>query len=512
VSNEKTVIRRRGSWRKVQGMLSGKKVLVVGLARSGIGATNLLAFLGAEVWVTDIKPAYSLKDNIERLSPVVKVFAGGYPEELFSKAEIIILSPGVPLDIAPVVHAKARGVPVIGELELAYQVIQDEKGHVPFIAVTGTNGKSTVTTLVDLMLKKAGFKTLLGGNIGNALTEEILISFLTSQLPDFIVTEVSSFQLESIMNFRPKVSSILNITPDHLDRYHTMEEYINAKARIFENQGAKDSLILNADDPIIKKVEGEKLKVKNEKPNILYFSRRREVEGIYLKDGMIYCNFPKSELPGLALRSKAGQTQNSELIKPADIRIKGVHNLENAMAASLVALLCGCPEDAVRDVLKDFRGLEHRLEYVCEIQGVTFINDSKGTNIGAVTKSLESFQRIILIMGGRDKGGDFLSLKDLIKERVKALILLGEAKEKIAKAMNRVVDIVFVDDLEEAVSVSLSKASPGDVVLLSPGCVSFDMFQDFEDRGRRFKEIVQRFKVRATLRKDSLKGSRVQCQ
>jgi UDP-N-acetylmuramoylalanine--D-glutamate ligase len=470
---------------------------------------NILVLLGARVWITDIKPYDSLKETIKLLPPSVEIAAGGHPEELFNKADIIVVSPGVSLDIPPLMRARIKGVSVIGELELAYRVIQDtgyriqdEKNHAScivhrasclpsFVAVTGTNGKSTVTTLVDLMLKRAGFKTLLGGNIGNALTEEILKwgrgqgsgvkEVLPDALPDFIVAEVSSFQLESIEEFRPKAAAILNITPDHMDRYHTAEEYIDAKVRIFENQGAGDFLILNADDPAVMKVESEKLKVKSEKPKIFYFSRQKEVEGAYLKDGLIYFNMPKLGIQPFNLQ-------------PSSFRIKGVHNLENAMAASLVALASGCPANAVRDVLMDFPGLEHRLEFVCEIDGVSFINDSKGTNIGAVIKSLESFENIILIMGGRDKAGDFTVLRDLIAKRVKTLVLIGEAKEKIAKAAEGAVDMVFAADINDAVEKSMSKARKGDVVLLSPGCASFDMFLNFEDRGRKFKEAVKQIK------------------
>ncbi|MBI5026916.1 MAG: UDP-N-acetylmuramoyl-L-alanine--D-glutamate ligase, partial [Nitrospirae bacterium] len=301
---------------------------------------------------------------------------------------------------------------------------------------------------------------------------------------DFIVAEVSSFQLETIAKFKPRVAAILNITPDHLDRYEDMNAYINAKARIFENQGPEDYLILNADDPETMKVKSEKLKVRSERPKIYYFSRKREVEGVYLKDGMICCNFIDSSLV----------TRHSSLIAASEIKIKGVHNLENAMAASAIALVSGCPAQAVRDVLVDFPGLEHRLEFVEEIDGVSFINDSKGTNVGAVVKSLESFQGIILIMGGRDKASDFSILKDMVRQRVKTLILLGEAKEKIAKALGSFTETVFVRDMREAVEISAAKARRGDVVMLSPGCASFDMFRDFEDRGRKFKEAVRELK------------------
>lgn len=488
-----------------------KKVLVVGLARSGVGSANLLSSFGARVSVTDVKSYDFLADDIKKLSPSVKVIAGGHPEDIFSNSDLIVVSPGVPPDIPPLIHAKEKGIPVIGELELAYQAVQsgvrgqgaEVKGlSTPaFIGITGTNGKSTTTTLIDLMLKRAGFKTLLAGNIGNAITEE-LYKIIRGQrsgvrdeeslaLPlDYIVTEISSFQLESIKDFRPFVALMLNITPDHLNRYRSMEEYIDAKANIFKNQGADDYLILNADDPIIRKVISEKLEIRSEKPNIIYFSRNTEVQGIYYKDGRLLSNLLST--PGTTPSGflRKGFVPPLSIVAADEIKIKGVHNLENSMAASLAALICGCSAETIRDVLKDFSGLEHRLEFVCEIDGVSFINDSKGTNVGAVVKSLEGLKNIVLIMGGRDKDGDFTVLKDLVKEKVKALVLLGEAKEKIAKALEGAADTVFVRDIKEAVEMSVSKASAGDVVLLSPGCASFDMFADFEDRGRRFKEAV----------------------
>ncbi len=497
-----------------------KKVLVVGLARSGVGAANLLASFGAQVCVTDIKSPEILADNIKRLSPSINVVAGKHPEEIFKASDLIVVSPGVPLHIPPLIKAKEKGIPVIGELELAYEVIKSEvrsqrsevKGFLTpaFIGITGTNGKSTTTTLIDLMLKRAGFKTLMAGNIGNALTEEIFKIMKAPPHPpltkggleggnnlplDYIVTEISSFQLESIENFRPFISLILNITPDHLNRYGSMEEYVDAKADIFKNQGSDDYLILNVDDPVIMNLYNSKLKTQNSKlMNILFFSRKKEVDGIYYKNNSFFSTLlstPGTTPSGLM---RKGFVPPFHIISVDEIKIKGVHNLENAMAASLTALICGCPVDAIRGVLKDFSGLEHRLEFVCEINGVNFINDSKGTNVGAVVKSLEGLQNIILIMGGRDKDGDFTMLKDLVKEKVKALVLLGEAKEKIAKALGGITETIFVQDIKEAAEVSMTKATAGDVVLLSPGCASFDMFRDFEDRGRKFKEAVRAIK------------------
>jgi UDP-N-acetylmuramoylalanine--D-glutamate ligase len=483
-------------------MFKDKNILVVGLARSGTGAANLLSELGARVTITDTKSRSVLATNIKRLFPAVKVMTEGNPSEAFDAADMIVISPGVPLDIPTLENARAKGIPVIGELELAYQVMksvvssqQSGRGEaVPrpcnafpaFIGITGTNGKSTTTTLIDLMLREAGLKTLLGGNIGIALTEEILKEVSRGEaVPrpyDYIVAEISSFQLETIKEFRPKIAILLNITPDHLDRYHSMAEYIDAKARIFENQTGGDFLILNADDPVLMKVANEKLEVRSKKPDIFYFSRCKEVKGVYLRDGVIYFNLPESIL---------GATHESPLrINVNEIRIQGVHNIENAMAASLIALIAGCPLDSVRNALRQFPGLEHRLEFVSEIRGVKFINDSKGTNVGAVAKSLEGFNDVILIMGGLDKGSDFSVLKTLVRQKVKTLILIGMAKEKIAKALVGATEILEVDNIDSAVELSLSKASAGDVVLLSPGCASFDMFQDFEDRGRKFKEAV----------------------
>lgn len=471
-----------------------KKILVVGLARSGRGAANLLSSAGAHVTITDKRPRSLLEEHISKLPPDVKIVTGENPEEVFNEADLILVSPGVPLSIPLLANARAKGIPVIGELELAYQSVRSNEFRImsskvglegsltgthyslpAFIGVTGTNGKSTVITLIDLMLKEAGRRTLLGGNIGNALTEEIQ---KMDSMPEYIVAEISSFQLETIKEFRPEVAAILNITPDHLDRYEGMQYYIDAKVRIFENQTEDDYLVLNADDPLIMELYDAK---KAEMPNVLFFSRKKEVEGIYMKGEDIYCNIP------LPLRGVI----DSPIISTDEIKIKGVHNIENAMAASLIALLSGCPDKAVKDVLKNFAGLEHRLEFVEEINGVNFINDSKGTNVGAVAKSLEGLERVVLIMGGLDKGGDFPVLRDLIEEKVKLLVLIGEAAEKIAQALGGTVRTIKVNGLSEAVKVSMANASKGDVVLLSPGCASFDMFADFEERGRKFKEVVR---------------------
>lgn len=481
-----------------------KNILVVGLARSGTGAANLLSALGANVTVTDKKPRSFLEPDIKRLLSSVEVVTDGNPAELIVETDIIVISPGVPLNSPLIIQAVDRGIPVIGELELTYQAVagcefRNESESVStkgefrnthpaaphFIGVTGTNGKSTVTTMIDLMLKESKYRILTGGNLGNALSEEILKAGVRpesicseGQEFDFIVAEISSFQLETIKEFRPKIAVILNVTPDHLDRYDSMNDYVDAKARIFENQAGQDCLILNADDGLTMEMYNAKCRNDDEMfPEVFFFSRKREVKGIYAKEGLIYCNLP--------------HLSNFPFVSIDEIKIQGVHNIENAMAASLVSMVSGCSCEAVRSVLQKFPGLEHRLEIFEEINGVKFINDSKGTNAGAVAKSLEGLENVILIMGGMDKGSDFSMLRDLVKEKVKLLILLGEAKEKIANALEGSAEICRVNDLVEAVKLSLKRAKKHDSVLLSPGCASFDMFKDFEDRGRKFKEAVR---------------------
>jgi UDP-N-acetylmuramoylalanine--D-glutamate ligase len=461
----------------------GKNVLVFGLARSGVGAANILVREGASVTVTDRKGYDELRDSIERLDKRVRLSLGGHSLDVIKNSDLIVVSPGVPLYIEPLRFASKNGIRLIGELELAYELISSKSKKSPhFLAVTGTNGKSTTTTLLYEMVRNSGSNVIAGGNIGNALTDTLLTTDYSSL--DFIVVEVSSFQLESISEFRPSVSAILNITPDHLDRYQSLSDYIDAKCRIFKNQGAGDFLILNGDDPVTEEIEkiGNRQWVIGNRPEIFYFSRKKEVSGAFYKDGLIRFNIPKAYC----------QLPMDYCLDPSSFKIKGVHNIENAMAASLMALLSGCSLESITHTLKTFSGLEHRLEFVREINGIKFINDSKGTNIGAVVKSIESFDEpIILIMGGRDKDSDFGFLKEYVQKKVKALILIGEAREKIKKALRDSVRLIFVeDDLRSALFRSMEIAKGGEIVLLSPGCASFDMFRDFEDRGRQFKKLV----------------------
>lgn len=462
--------------------IKNKKILVVGLQRSGIGAALLLKRLGAGVTATDIKPLEELKINQEELilrlfNEKIEIKAGGHDERDFLSADLIVISPGVRTDMPLLEKARQRGTEVIGELELAYRVVRagltPVKRDIPFYAITGTNGKSTVTTLLGLMLNEQGIKASVSGNIGKALAMDIFeIIDGMKPIPDAFVVEVSSFQLETIKDFRPSIATILNITPDHLDRYSSMVQYREAKARIGLNMKEGDFLVLNGDDT---ELMGLSDRFSSE---VVYFSRRGPVRGAYVEDGGIRLRFKDKDL----------------MISLQGMRIKGVHNIENAMAASLMAFIAGADREAIERILTEFRGLEHRTEFVEEIDGVNYINDSKGTNIGALMKSIEGFYNVILIAGGRDKKGDFTVLRPLIKERVKTLILLGEARDKIMKSLGDLVPTLIASDMRDAVYKARLTASPGDTVLLSPGCASFDMFRDFEDRGRVFKNIVRELK------------------
>ncbi len=443
---------------RVKAKFKDKRVTVVGMARSGIAAARALHALGARVTVTDKKPRAELSDQIRALGTnAITVEAGGHPDRIFIEADLIILSPGVP-KIPQILAARRNGVTVISELELAWLMSGS-----PYVGITGTNGKSTVTTLVGLMLERAGKKVLVAGNIGTALTEDPRL--LSGQ--DWIVAELSSFQLEDIETFRPRVATVLNVTQDHLDRYHGMDDYAEAKARIFMNQQKEDFLILNFDDPPVKQM------AKRTAATVVPFSRlQRFNPGACVLEGHLIFN---------------GQ----RIIPLEEIKIKGVHNIENALAAAALSLSAGADARSVAAVLREFPGLEHRLEFVREKDGVTYINDSKGTNVGAVLKSVEGFrQPVILIAGGLDKGSDFTPLHDLFRQRVKLLILIGKAADKMAMAVGSATETVRAKTLQDAVDLASSRAQRGDVVLLSPACASFDMFKNFEDRGRQFKEAV----------------------
>jgi UDP-N-acetylmuramoylalanine--D-glutamate ligase len=452
----------------------GRKVLVVGLGRSGIAAAKLLYSLGARVTITERKEIELLEESIKALPEDVRVVAGGHQPALLDGTDLVVVSPGVPLDQPIFAVAGMKGIEVIGELELAYRVAKPY--GIQWVAVTGSNGKSTTTTLIDLMLKAGGCNVLTGGNIGNAITDEIRRQMETGIIADldYIVVEVSSFQLESIKDFRPTVASILNISPDHLDRYSSMDEYIMAKTNIYMNQKADDYLILNREDSLLRGISDG---VDSE---ILYFSKCEIQDAVsaFIKEGYLCINTEEGAL---------------RIIPVDEIRIKGVHNLENSLAASLNAYLCGVDPASIRRVLREVPGLEHRMEFVGEIGGVKFYNDSKGTNIGSVIKSLEGFSAdVVLILWGRDKGGDFSPLGEYITERVKGMVVIGEARDKIIRQIGDIATTVTAMDMSDAVEKAYEIAEPGGTVLLSPGCASFDMFMNFEHRGRVFKESVRR--------------------
>ena len=445
--------------------LKNKKVLVVGLARSGVSAVRLLKREAAQVTITDSADMDKLADTLSMLDDKdIRLELGGHNINTFLNSDLIVISPGVPYRSEHLLKAKDKGIPVISEIELAYNFLKS-----PVIGITGTNGKSTVTTLTGELLKAYKKNVFIGGNLGTALTDAVLANKKWEQ----VVAEISSFQLEAIKDFRPKIAVLLNITPDHLDRYDSMEEYVWAKKRIFENQGREDFAILNADDPYTAEI------MKDIKSEAVLFSRLKRVDrGVYEKQGEI-------------VTSISGKDE--AVIKIDNLKIKGVHNIENAMASIAASQLAGCPVSLMRPVLKGFSGLEHRLELVRVVDGVKYINDSKGTNVGAVVKSLAGFtEPVILIAGGLDKGSDFTPLREFIKDKVRLLILIGKAREKIEKAVGDLTETLVAASLEDAVNIASYKAESGDVVLLSPACASFDMFKNFEDRGRVFKEAVNK--------------------
>jgi UDP-N-acetylmuramoylalanine--D-glutamate ligase len=443
--------------------LKGKKVLVVGLARTGAAAVRFLAGQGAEIRVSEARSAADIAAVRKTLAGIPVTWElGGHTLPFFLGADLIIVSPGVPMNLEVLAAARRKGIPVLSEVELAARFLQ-----VPLIAVTGTNGKTTTTTLIGEMLRAAGKQVFVGGNIGNPLIEFVA----GPRQVELVVAEISSFQLEGIETFRPRVAVLLNITEDHLDRYAGYGEYIEAKRKIFRNQGRDDYAVLNADDPLVFPMARETAS------RVVLFSARRPVAaGCFLRDGSIVFQ----EADGL-----------KEEFSLASLKIRGAHNLENLMAAVAAAKICGASADSIRRVMNEFSGLEHRLEWVRSIGGVSFFNDSKGTNVGSVVKSLVSFpERILLIAGGRDKQGDYAPLKELVATRVKGMALIGEAQERMFAALGGLTNTVKVKTLEEAVAWSIAHAASGDVVLLSPACSSYDMFANYQERGRRFKEIV----------------------
>jgi UDP-N-acetylmuramoylalanine--D-glutamate ligase len=444
--------------------VEGKNILVVGLARSGAAAAEFLSARGARVTVNDAKQERELKYAPALRAKGIEIVAGSHPSELFGKSDLIVVSPGVPLALEPFQKARAAGVPVIGEVELAARFMRGR-----LIGVTGSNGKTTTTTLAHRLLKRAGLPAQVGGNIGTPLISLVE----TSRDDSFTVVELSSFQLEAVDQLRLFVSVVINLTPDHLDRYDSMDDYAAAKANIFRNQTATDFAVLNADDERVAKMN------RLTRARVIYFSRRRELdEGIFLRANSVWRRAPGVE---------------RVLIARDETRLRGDHNLENVMSALAVGIACGASGDSMRDTIRNFKGVEHRLEFVAEINGVKFYNDSKATNVDAAIKCIEAFDGgVNVILGGKDKGSDYAPLAPLVRERCSNVILIGAAADKIAAALAHTRPLHAAATMQEAVEIGLKLGQPGEIVLLAPACASFDMFENYEHRGRVFKEAVKR--------------------
>lgn len=452
------------------------RALVVGLGRSGVAATKLLCKKGYKVTVTDELNKTDLKDALEALESYdFKAELGKHVLKTFSDQDLIVVSPGVRLDIKPLQHAEKAGVPIISEVELAAQYISE-----PIIAVTGTNGKSTTASLIAEMIRSAGKEVFLGGNIGTPLSEYPL----KRDKADWVVVEVSSFQLDTSRQFKPHVAVILNVAPDHLDRYPSFEEYAAAKAKLPVNMTEEDYLIYNFRDAklnqMLATMKAKPLHFTSDPITKLPPAVAEKFQGAYLA------------APNL-MHLRAARWKDHDF-PVQESQLRGIHNRENMMAAMLAAKLAGASNEAIQKALVSFKPLPHRMEFVGRKNSVFFYNDSKGTNVHSLLRSLESFNEpVILIAGGRDKGEDYGSLAPAIRRHVKNLILVGEAKEKLNRAIGDFSETFLVGTFEEAVYLAYQKSRSGDVILLSPGCASQDMFKNFEERGDYFKKIVSTF-------------------
>ncbi len=446
----------------------GKKVLVAGMARSGVASCELLCRLGADVTAYDLKTMDELPEEAANVLKQLNItdMMGKDPLEVVDSMDILVLSPGVPLGLPFIQRAYELGIRVIAEIELGYSVTKAD-----FIAITGTNGKTTTTALTGEIFKNAGIKTYVLGNIGIPISQEAL----NTSPGDVVVAETAALQLDTIDEYRPKGSAILNITEDHLDRYGEMEYYIAAKAKIFKNQTPEDYCVLNYDNEIVR---GFKDHIK---ASVVWFSADSVVEeGSYLADGKIVF---------------AHDGVITEILPASELQIPGRHNIENALAATALACLYGIGADVVAGTLRTFKGVEHRMEYVCEAGGVKFINDSKGTNPDATVKAINSMDiPTVLILGGYDKQGDFAGLFRAFTDNIKAVIVLGDTAQKLINTACKegFENYIKADGFEDAVMKAYSIAEKGWAVLLSPACASWDMFGDFEERGREFKRIAGR--------------------
>ena len=445
--------------------LKGKKVLVVGLGKSGLEAALFLRRRGAHVTVSDVRSAEALaKDIPALLEEGIMVEAGGHGLLTFRRQDLIIVSPGVPLNTPELVQARGFGRTVIGELELAAHFLRGR-----MLAITGSNGKTTTTTLVGEILKEAGLPTLVGGNIGVPV-----VALIDSSTPDtWSVLEVSSFQLESTFEFRPAIAVILNITPDHLDRHGSFENYARAKERIFAAQTAEDALVLNADNEPAAEAAHRSIS------RVYWFSTKHAVEqGAWLDDGFVVF--------------RGAKDAPIEKVMPlSGITLKGAHNVENVLAAVVASRLAGASFQAIQSAIEKFHAVEHRLEYVATCNGVEYYNDSKATNVDATAKAIAAFPGgIHLILGGKDKGSDYRVLSDLLRQRVRADYTIGSAAAKIESHLRGIIPLHPCETLDKAVAAAGDAARPGEIVLLAPACSSFDQFESYEQRGRIFKELV----------------------
>ena len=445
--------------------LKNKRVLVVGLGKSGMAAALFLRDQGARVTVSDQRSMAALEKEIPGLLDAgIMVEAGGHGLLTFRRQDLIVVSPGVPYDTPELKQVRAFGLPIIGELELASRFLQGE-----IVAITGSNGKTTTTSLLGKIFADAGRPTLVGGNIGTPVIE-----LIAQSAPEAVnVLEVSSFQLETIEEFHPHIAVVLNITPDHLDRHGTFANYAAMKTRITENQTAEDFLVLNGEDTPTQMLAGKT------KAQVFWFSGRRPI-----KQGA----FVHGESVLFILREGA----KAEPVMPvAEIPLKGAHNVENVLAAVCAARLGGVAAESIRASVASFKAVEHRLEFVAAVAGVEFYNDSKATNVDATKKALEAFPGgVHLVLGGKDKNSDYTALSDLLRERCKVVYTIGSAAEKIERELAGVVKIVSAATLDAAVRKAAQDAVAGDVVLLAPACSSFDQFENYEQRGQVFKELV----------------------
>src|SRR5271168_2216099 len=444
--------------------VTNKRVLVVGLGKSGVASALFLKARGARVTVSDAKPQDEFKNEIPvLLDQGIAVETGGHGERTFRGQDLIVVSPGVPVDAPLLVQARALGEKVIGEIELASEFFPGK-----IVAITGSNGKTTTTTLAGEILAAGGLSTVVGGNIGTPA-----ISLVERASAETIaILEVSSFQLETIQKFRPRIAVVLNVTPDHLDRHRTFAAYTDAKARIFENQRADDFAVLNADDPTCVGM------ATRTKAQVFWFSRNKEVkQGAQVRDGQILFRDSKRQ---------------REIMLLSEIPLKGAHNVENVLAAVSVGSLSGVEPERIRKAVAGFKAVEHRLEFVATIGGVEYYNDSKATNVDATIKALESFPaNIHLILGGKDKGSDYAVLSDLLRKRVKRVYTIGAAAAKIESQIKGSAEIDHAETLESAIRRAAQAAASGDIVLLAPACASFDQFRNYEHRGKVFKEVVR---------------------